>query len=225
MALIKWYEVSADGDCLEDAATWNDMIDYVKHSACTDFTIYNTCPETGQAFRFTQDGTDSQMLGGNGAGDDLHIWGNDNATAMNIALLNTGEYKLFDGATQILEIKLNGTVTEIVGGTLATDDLSIAPTSGAGSPKLLMYGNSDSYFEIPTGSKFHWRSGFTTFLDLYESGTDDTIEGVTAGNDLYLKPVGLVKFGTYAAITTETLAGFYQMKTEDGVTRKVAIVA
>ena len=184
-------------DCIRDVDEWNDMVDYIRHSACTDFIIYSTCPDTGQAFRFTQDGTESHMYGGEDSGDDLHIWGNDNALAVNIALLNSGEFQIFDGATQFLEVQLNGTITEILGGVLATDDISIQPNSAVGAPKLLMYGNSDSYYDIPTGSKFHWRSGFTTFLDLYESGTEDTVEGKTAGNDLTFKSAsGLLKWGT-----------------------------
>jgi hypothetical protein len=34
-----------------------------------------------------------------------------------------------------------------------------------------------------------------------------------------------VKFGTYAAITTETLAGYIEIKDAGGTTRKLAVVA
>ena len=97
-----------DGDCIRDEDEWNDMVDYIRHSACTVFTIYETCPGTGQAFKFTRNGTDSQMFGGDDSGDDLHIWGNDDAGAVNIALINTGEFKLFDGATEMLKVSFVG---------------------------------------------------------------------------------------------------------------------
>jgi len=198
MADKDWDDIPyVDGDCVRDEAEWTDMVDYIRHSACTDFTIYGTCPLTNQAFRFTQNGTESHMYGGDDVDNDLHIWGNDNAGAVNIALLNTGEFQLFDGATRMLNVELTGTITEIYGGIAAGHDLSIQPTSAAGAPKLLMYGNSDSYYDVPNAAHFYWRSGFTTFLSLYESGTEDTIEGSTAGNDLTLKSAsGLLKWGT-----------------------------
>ena len=186
-----------DGDCIRDEDEWTDMITYIKHSASIDFTIYDDEDSSNQVFRFTQDGTDSQMFGGDDTGDDLHIWGNDSPSAVNIALLNTGEFQIFEGTTQFFGIELIGAVTTVTGGALATDDLSICPNTAVGAPILVMYGNSDSYYKIPGGSKFHWQSGFVTFLDLYESGTDDTIEGLTAGNDLTLKSAsGLLKWGT-----------------------------
>lgn len=205
------------GDCIRDTDEWNDMIDYIRHSSCTDFTIHSTCPATGQAFRFTQDGTDSKMFGGGLTGNDLLIYAND-ADPLYMALRNTGEFELFDGATQMLEVKLNGVVTEIYGGTVSTHDLTIQPNSGVGAPKLTMYGNSDSYYDIPTGSKFYWRSGFTTFLELFESGTDDTIASATANNDFYLQTngTGVLKWGTEVTNAGSDRGELIKMKTAAG---------
>ena len=73
MANKAWYESLNSGDCISSHSTWNDMVDYIKHSACTDFTIHTTCTSTGQAFRFTQNGTISTMYGGSNSGDGLII--------------------------------------------------------------------------------------------------------------------------------------------------------
>lgn len=97
MALIKWYDVSAAGDCLENAATWNDMIDYIKHSACTDFTIYSTCTSGGQAFRFTQAGSNSMILGRLASGGSLEIRANDGETTSRIKLHGGGDIWLDSG--------------------------------------------------------------------------------------------------------------------------------
>lgn len=80
--LKKWYEVFAANDCLEDHVTWNDMIDYIKHSACLDFTIHSTCTSTGEAFKFTANSiaiegdraiyiNDDNTFVGHGAGDNI----------------------------------------------------------------------------------------------------------------------------------------------------------
>lgn len=207
------------GDCIRDTDEWNSMIDYIRHSTCTDFTIHSTCPATGQAFRFTQDGTDSKMFGGGLTGDDLFIYGND-VDPLYMALLNTGEFQLHDGATQLLEVSLNGAITQIIGGTLSTHDLTIQPTSGVDSPKLTMYGNSDSYYDIPGSAHFYFRSGFTTFLSFEEDGTDDIIESSTANNDFWLKVngTGVLKWGTEVTNAGSDRGELIKMKTEAGDT-------
>ena len=51
MAQKDWWEDMSPGDCLKDG-TWEDMVDYIQHSACTDFTIYSQCTDTNPAFKF-----------------------------------------------------------------------------------------------------------------------------------------------------------------------------
>ena len=97
MALKKWYEVMAANDCLEDHVTWNQMIEYVKHSACTDFTIHSTCTSTGQAFRFTQAGTISKSYGGANTGDDRQWIVNDTDTYPYIEGLGGSHLKFYTG--------------------------------------------------------------------------------------------------------------------------------
>jgi len=218
MALKNWDDIpfGAD-DCVRDHNEWNDMVEYIRHSSCTDFTIYSTCPNTGQAFKFTQDGIESKMYGGGLTGDDLLIYVN-NVDTLYMALRNTGEFELFDGATQFLNISLNGAITEIIGGTAGTHDLTIQPNSGVGAPKLTMYGNSASYYDIPLAQKFFWRSSFVTFLELYESGTDDTIASATANNDFWLKTngTGVLKWGTEVTNAGSARGELIKMKTAAG---------
>ena len=84
-------------DCLEDSVTWNQMIEYVKHSSCTDFTIYSTCTSTGQAFRFTRTGTMSTSYGGTNAGDDRRWRANDDDTYPYIEGLGGSHLKFYTG--------------------------------------------------------------------------------------------------------------------------------
>jgi len=76
MAVKQWWESFSASDCLA-IGSWEDMIDYIQHSACTDFTIYSSCTTGDQAFNFTCLGTLSTMTGGNDTGDDLKITAND----------------------------------------------------------------------------------------------------------------------------------------------------
>ncbi len=89
MANKEWWETFADLDCIY-LWSWNDMTEYIQHSACTDFIIHSECTDTGQAFRFTQNGTLSILRGGADAGDDLGIYANDTDLCAAIKLYGDG---------------------------------------------------------------------------------------------------------------------------------------
>ena len=153
-----------DGDCIRDEDEWNDMVDYIRHSACTDFTIYSTCPLTGQAFRFTTSGDISMIYGHEDSGKDLMITANDSDTR----------------------------------------------------PRITLFGNSNIHLD--TADSIIFRDTGTSFLQVYEDGTDDVIEGLTAGNDLYLKPVGLLKWGVEQTNVGSDRGELIEMKTAAGDT-------
>ena len=93
MALKQWWDVPyTAADCMKGHVTFNNMIDYIKHSACTDFKIYSTCTSGGQAFRFTQAGTLSQMYGGTTG--DLQIIANETNTYPFIKLLGDSDAEI-----------------------------------------------------------------------------------------------------------------------------------
>jgi len=82
MVLKSWYQDMTATDCLSGHVSWNDMITYIKHSACLDFTIYSTCTDTGEAFKFTTNSiaiegdraiyiNDDETYIGHGAGDNI----------------------------------------------------------------------------------------------------------------------------------------------------------
>jgi len=98
MALKDWDDIPfAANDCIRDHNEWNDMVTYIRHSACTTFTIYSTCPGTGQAFRFTETGNFSQMYGSGTVGHDLMISANDGEMRPRILLYGGGDIKLDSG--------------------------------------------------------------------------------------------------------------------------------
>jgi len=89
MAVKDWWESFSPSDCLK-TGSWEDMTDYIQHSACTDFTIYSECTIDGQAFRFTNNGTLSMLIGGADSGDDLGIYANDTDFCASIKLYGDG---------------------------------------------------------------------------------------------------------------------------------------
>lgn len=92
MALKDWDDIPyIAGDCVRDFNEWNDMVAYIRHSTCTDFTIYSTCPNTGQAFKFSQAGALSQLYGGADTGDDLAIYANSYDLCATIKLYGNGD--------------------------------------------------------------------------------------------------------------------------------------
>jgi len=76
MALKQWFENLTNVDCVGPQSTWNDMVDYIQHSSCATFTIYGTCTDTDQIFKFDNVGALSRMTGGDTSGDDLTIIAN-----------------------------------------------------------------------------------------------------------------------------------------------------
>jgi len=154
MALKNWYETLGSGDCLKDHVTWNDFIDYVKHSACTDFTIHSTCTSTGQAFRFTHDGDGtSTMYGGTNAGDNLYIHTNDADTYPWLGMIGGEGITLFTSSNEsiafreqldiMFEMKLNGVISELYGGDSTGDDMQIIANSSDTYPYIKLEGDSD----------------------------------------------------------------------------------
>jgi len=97
LVLREWYETMNANDCLTGHDTWNQLIEYVKHSACTEFIIHSTCSSTGQAFRFTETGNFSQMYGSGTAGHDMTIAANDADMRPRILLYGAGDIKLDSG--------------------------------------------------------------------------------------------------------------------------------
>ena len=59
-------------------------------------------------------------------------------------------------------------------------------------------------------------------FDIFSDGTDAEIDST---GDIFLNATGNVKFGTYAAITTETLQGYITIKDAAGNIRKIGVVA
>lgn len=285
MALIKWYEVATNDDCLEDDATWNDMITYIQHSACTDFTIYETCPGTGQAFRFTTSGDFSVIYGHEDAGKDLLIVANDSnmrprislfgdssihldtADAILFKLDNTEflnfnvdgtddviegktagndlkivgvegihnyfkageEFKLFDDTDEALKITFDTNVTTVEGSDDTGGALVLKGNSVDDYSKIVIYGNSNMEFYVPDGGgifKFYDGADWCGFMQ-DDVGNTSFVIGTQDDKDLWLNPngTGYVRFGTYAAITAETLAGYITIHDDGGNVRKLAIVA
>lgn len=99
--------------------------------------------------------------------------------------------------------------------------------NGDAQPFVHLLGNSDIYLSHNAANKIQLLEAGTPYLNFYEDGTDDIVEGMTANNDLYLKPngTGVLKFGTHAAITTETNSGFITIKDAAGNSRKLCVVS
>lgn len=212
-----------DGDCVRDEDEWNDMIAYIKHSASVDFIIYDDETSSNQAFKFSIDGT-NDVIEGRTAGNDLKLL----AVEGLHGYFKTGEeFKLFDGATEAIKISYAANVTTFEGGAVNGDDLEIYANSNNVVPYVTLSGNSFIVLAHAGGANTYIRDGVNNAGKFGYSAPDFTIESIQANGNIILSPngSGLVQFGTYAAITTETLAGFITIDDIGGTPRKVAIVA
>ena len=171
MADKDWDDVPyVDGDCVRDEDEWNDMVDYIRHSACTVFTIYSTCPSTGQAFKFTQDGTESIMYGGLDSGDDLLFYANSTDTLF-AALRGTGEFELSIDGTIFLSLYEDGT-DDIIEGNTAGNDLKLIGAEG-----IHNYFKAGEEFKLFNGTdeilKVTWSAGVRTIMEGGDATGDD----------------------------------------------------
>ena len=104
MADIKWCEIPEGSDCITD---WANMVEYIKHSALTDFIIHEvegTCTDTGQAFKFSSSGIESLMYGGADAGDDLIFLANTADDCSSISLFGDAGITVKISDSSIFEV-------------------------------------------------------------------------------------------------------------------------
>lgn len=64
------------------------------------------------------------------------------------------------------------------------------------------------------------------FFNFRESGNTSIIENPSSGGDIYLKTIsnGVLKYGEYKSVSSPTIVGSIPFKTNDGVTRKLAVI-
>jgi len=95
----------------------------------------------------------------------------------------------------------------------------------------IYHGGTDAFYWTTTGGHlflgghalYVYDSTNADFVKWEHDGTD-AIGTVNAG-DLYLNIAGNLKFGTHAAVTTETLSGYITVKDAAGNTRKLGVVS
>ena len=153
MALLKWYETYGAADCMEGHVTFNQMINYIKHSSCTDFKIYSTCTSGGQAFRFTQVGTLSQMYGGTTG--DLQIIANETNVYPYIRLLGDSDAEIwvaqdkflwfYEGGIKAIRFSADSNDSQIRGRDNTIGDLSLFANTIDAYPYIKLNSNGDIY--------------------------------------------------------------------------------
>jgi hypothetical protein len=182
--------------------------------------------------------TISNLKGADTAGDDLQIYSNSSDTYSNVKLLGGGgiiaaikathSFDIHDEAVRFLTTYLGaGNECFIEGTNIAGGDIRLVANSSDGNSYIRCNGASNFVLATPAGSGVDLYEASNKYFDFYFSTPDSIIEqGVTNGN-IYLKPngTGKVKFGTYAAITTETNAGYITILDAAGNSRKLCVVA
>ena len=191
MTLKSWYETMGASDCFSGHVTWNDMTDYIKHSACTDFIIHSTCTSGGQAFRFTANGTLSMLVGGADSGDDLGIYANDTNLCASIKLYGDGDIinkikwdSTFEVSTCSDEELLIVSPTAL---TYKGTNICLAPCAGVagscptkGDLPFTLYDNC----ETETGIGFQFTiAGTLSTLEGGNDSSDDFLLSANSSND------------------------------------------
>jgi len=128
--------------------------------------------------------------------------------------------------TKMLSIsKATANRTDIMGGTATGDILKLRCNSVDTRPYVLFNGNGDTLFDTYNG--MYIQQGGANVLQFVESGTDDTLRGKTANNDLFLDPdgTGVLKFGTHTGSGDVAVNGSIAIKDAAGNARKLATVA
>jgi len=220
MANKEWWETFDPLDCIH-LWSWNEMTDYIQHSACTDFIIHSECTSTGQAFRFTQWGALSILEGGADSGDDLDIFANSTNTYPHIKLLGDGDInlytkmkiKLFKSAAEFFDFERTGTLSQLYGGTGAGDNLNIYVNQSTACPRIEFDSAGDLTIKVEAASEFKVNTCADTEL-LVVSATELTYKGTNiclapcAGVDYSCPTKGDLPFTLYDDCGAETGIGF-----------------
>lgn len=193
MANKDWYETFVEGDCVRDYVTWNDMAIYIQHSACTDFTIYGLCTDTGQAFRFSQANTESYMYGGADGGDDLIIFANDTDSYPSLTMLGDGnviidvtdeKYVLFrEGNREYFRFDSGANLSILQGGTVAGDDLTVKANNADTYPFIDLLGGAEIELEVANEEEIIFKEGGSQFFSFERAGASSIFYGGTSTSD------------------------------------------
>lgn len=102
-----------------------------------------------------------------------------------------------------------------------------AEAGTSGYPYIKLRKENDTSLFLHTNRDLEIWEAAVQFLKINYDSDIPQIEAVGTNKDLMLKPngTGNIRFGTYAAITAETNAGFITIKDEAGNARKVCVVA
>ena len=182
MALLSWFETMGASDCFSGHTTWNDMTNYIKHSACTDFTIHSTCTDTGQAFRFTYDGTYSTMYGGTSTGNDMKIQANDDDTCPFIKLLGDSDVEIqvelgdffwfYENALKTIRFSRDSNDCQIKGGDNTLRHLSLWANTIDPYPYIKLDGSGDIDFHYNTARGIFFYEQANERFKFYEHSID-----------------------------------------------------
>jgi hypothetical protein len=95
------------------------------------------------------------------------------------------------------------------------------------TPYINLANASNFYFDVPATKEARFSEAGTNHFSLKKSGNDaQLITKLSNANlEIVCAGTGKLKYGTYAAITTETNAGYIEIVDSGGTTRKVCIVA
>jgi len=196
----------------------------------------------------TQFHDNEKLFFGDGQDIELYFDGTDFNIKSDSGDIELNSYKdiiFYEQGTQMGKLSYNANVTTLEGGGVSEDNLILKANSTDATSYIDIRGNKGIVYATTNYHNFYIEG--TRYARIYDSGDDAVIEGpVNSGDnlilkanstdadskieieglgDIFLDANGAVKFGTYAAITTETLAGYITIKDAAGNSRKLAVVA
>lgn len=130
-------------------------------------------------------------------------------------------------ATERMRISYASSVTTIQGGVTTGDDIVLKASNANAYPKIVLQGNTTADIYAVSGVNLYSSATNYGRFAYVASPSDFKVIAVAANTNISLVPTGtgLVKFGTYAAKTTEVHTGFTTMLDSGGTSRKVMICA
>jgi len=146
-------------DCVSGHVTWENMVDYIKHSGSCDtgtgYILYDDDASANQKFKFTYAGVISKSYGGADTGDDRQWFANSTDAYPYIEGLGSSHLKLYSGddiyfydnAEQAFKFSRTGVVSEIYGGADTGDDLLFQANTTDTYPIVSFLGDKYVYMQ------------------------------------------------------------------------------
>ena len=181
MGIIAWDSTPTAGDCY-NSTSWANMVQYIKHSAACDFTIYDDDLSTSQKFKFSYSGSDNTMAGDDTTAKKLILKATSADTYPYISLdgnshtsINIGSAKYLyinENAAQLFLFAREGNYSDIIGHLTTGKNMRLKANIADDYPRVDLIGNAGISENVASGGYWNYYNAATRIFTFGGNAAD-----------------------------------------------------